>query len=721
MMPMQNMLGIAGGMMLAAGLALGLAGCASAPHPNLSSSTMSTLDIATLQAQAARFNLRITLPEFETTPEAVQQAVQKTIAEANARLDAIGRLDRTQLSFANTFRALDDTLYQASLTANRIGLLKETHPNAALREACAEAEKTMQEWWVGLDYREDVYATLKAFADTQPQLDGEDAKLMAETLRDYRRAGLALPREQRDEVERLRKELARLMTDFQSNITKAKAPVRFTRAELDGVPELLLQQPGVKTGEDKYTLMANVTFQYQMVMENCRVEATRRKLTQIRYNLAREENVPLLRQILELRDTIAKKLGYATWADYQIEPKMAKNAATARNFLEQLKSGLQPKFEAELKAFQEMKARDTGNPNARVEIWDTAYYMNQLKKERHAVDAEKLRDYFPYQRVLEGMFAIYQKMFALRIAEVVPPARWVDDVKLYAVTDAATGEPLGLLYLDMFPREGKYNHFAHFSLIEGKRLPDGTYQRPVSALICNFPPPSPDRPSLLSHSDVETLFHEFGHAMHCLLTRANHARFSGTSVPRDFVEAPSQMLENWVWDKAVLDTFAGHYQDPSRKIPQEILAKLKEAKRATIATYYRRQLTFGLLDLKLHMDIRAGGGQDPVEMANAVFREVFLPAPEGTAFVAYFGHLMGYDAAYYGYAWADAIAADMATLFENSPQRYFDTQLGRKLRDEIYAPGDSRDVNISIERFLGRPRSLAPFLKELGLETSSTN
>lgn len=719
MMPMQTLLGMAGGMCLAAGCALSLTGCAASSRPAAPPPmTMSTLDLTALQAQAARFQSRLTLPEFETTPEAVQQAVQRTIAEANAQLDAIGRRDRQQLTFANTFRALDDTLYFASHTANRVSLLKETHPNAALREACAEAEKTLQEWWVGLDYREDVYASLKAFADTQPPLTGEDAKLLAETLRDYRRAGLALPREQRAEVERLRKELARLMTDFQSNITKARAPVKFSRAELEGVPELLLQQPGVKTGADEFTLLANVTFQYQMVMENCRVEATRQKLTRIRYNLAREANVPLLRQILELRDTIAKKLGYATWADYQIEPKMAKNAATARAFLEQLKTGLQPKFEAELKAFQALKARDTANPNARIELWDTAYYMNQLKKERHAVDAEKLRDYFPYQQVLHGMFAIYQDMFGLRIAEVAPPAKWVDDLKLYAVTDAATGEPLGLLYLDMFPREGKYNHFAHFSLIEGKRLPDGTYQRPVSALICNFPPPSPDKPSLLSHSDVETLFHEFGHAMHCLLTRANHARFSGTSVPRDFVEAPSQMLENWVWDKAVLDTFAAHYQDPARKIPQDILAQLKEAKRATIATYYRRQLTFGLLDLKLHTDIRAGAGQDPVPMANEVFREVFLPVPEDTAFVAYFGHLMGYDAAYYGYAWADAIAADMATLFEHSPQRYFDKQLGRKLRDEIYAPGDSRDVNISIERFLGRPRSLAPFLKELGLEVS---
>lgn len=703
--------------LLGTALVVLLAGCATDKQLSQNQSAMpeSTLALADFQKTAAQHQSRLSLPELETTPAAVAQAVTNAIAQANASLDTLGKLDKAKLTFANTFRAVDDTLYQANLTANRIGLMKETHKELAMRDACTEAEKVFQDWAVGLDYREDVFATLKAFSDSNPALQGEDAKLMAETMRDYRRAGLALPKEKRDEVERLRKELARLTTDFQSNVTKAKAPVKFTKAELERVPEMLLSQPGVKTGDDEYTIMANVTFQYQMVAENAKREETRRRLLVVRYQLARETNVALLKQILELRDTIAKKLGYATWADYQIEPKMAKTAATARDFLEKLSTGLQPKFEAEMKEFQVMKARDTGNPNTRIELWDTGYYMNQLKKEKYTVDAEKLRDFFPYQRVLDGMFAIYQQIFGIKIQQVEAPYKWVDDLMLFAVSDAKTGEPMGLLYLDMFPREGKYNHFAHFGLIEGKRLADGTYQRPTSALICNFPPPSPDRPSLLSHSDVETLFHEFGHAMHCLLTRANHARFSGTSVPRDFVEAPSQMLENWVWDKAVLDTFAGHYKNPAEKIPAEILAKLKEAKLATIATFYRRQFTFGLMDLKLHMDIKAGGDQDPVKIGNGVFRDVLLPVPEDTAFVAYFGHLMGYDASYYGYAWADAISADMATKFEQAPKKYFDTDMGRKLRDEIYAPGDSRDVNISIEKFLGRPRSQQPFLKELGL------
>jgi thimet oligopeptidase len=233
------------------------------------------------------------------------------------------------------------------------------------------------------------------------------------------------------------------------------------------------------------------------------------------------------------------------------------------------------------------------------------------------------------------------------------------------------------------------------------------------ALVCNFPPPEPGKPSLLSHDNVETLFHEFGHALHSILTRARFSSFSGTSVPRDFVEAPSQMLENWVWDKTVLDGFAADYRDPSQKIPAEILEKMEEARLATIATFYRRQLSFGLLDLALHIDFEEG--DDCVKISNDIIADTFYPEPEDTAFVAYFGHLTGYDAGYYGYAWADAISADMATVFENAPDRYFDQDAGLRLREEIYAPGDSRDVNISIREFLGRERSIEPFLKEIGI------
>lgn len=671
-------------------------------------------ELSQFEARAAKFKSVIQLPLFETATNQIQTSLQQIIASGNSALDSLAATDLHKVTFQNTAGALDDIAYRIGLTANRFSVIKETSQDAAMRDAATEAVKQLEEWVVGLDYREDVYKVLKAYADRQPKLKAEDAKLLFETMRDYRRAGLELPKTQRDEIERMRKELSSLTIDFESNVTKAEKPVKFTKAELEGVSDSLLEQ--MKTGEDEYTVMANITVQYVNVMENAKREQTRKRLLIEHDNLARKENIPLLEKILPLRDDIAKKLGYKTWADYQTEVKMVKNAATAIDFLERLKTGLQPKFDAELAAFRQIKARETGDSNAQIYIWDWRYFSNQLKKEKYTVDAEQLRVYFPYQRVLEGMFNIYQTIFGLKFQRVEAPYKWVSDLQLYAVSDSKTDEPLGLFYLDMFPREGKYNHFAQFGLIEGKQLADGKYQRPVCALICNFPAPTKDKPSLLAHSDVETLFHEFGHAMHTILTRAKYGRFSGTSVPRDFVEAPSQMLENWVWDKRVLDSFAADYRDPSKKIPAEILAKLKESRLATEGTRYRRQLSFGLTDLELHTEIHDNNAAEALPLSNKVLSEVFLPLAPDTAFVAYFGHLMGYDAGYYGYAWADAIAADMATVFEHAPNGYFDETAGRRLRTEVYEPGDSRDVNISIEKFLGRKRSLNPFLKKIGIE-----
>jgi len=674
------------------------------------------LTLAHFQKTAAKFNSIVTVPTFETTTNEVAATVAQTIGDGNAALDRIGRLTAAEATFTNTFIALDDVNFHIGLASDRLGLIEQTSTNADVRDAATTAIKQLSEWAVGIDYRDDVYQALKRFAATRPALAGEDKKLFDDTLRDYRRAGLDLPLDQRNMVEKLRQELTGFETDFEDNVTKAHAELKFTKAELAGVPDAFLSQQGIQTGTNEYTLKANITFHYIMVEDNAKLEATRRRMMTAQCNLARAENIPLLQKILVDRDELARRLGYASYADYATETRMVKNAATAINFLEQLKTGLQPKYDLELKEFRDLKIAETGDTNAVINAWDWRYYANQLKKTKYNVDAEQLRVYFPYQHVLDGMFKIYQHIFGLKFARVEPPYKWIGDLQLYTVSDARTGEPMGLFYLDMFPRDGKYNHFAEFGIIEGKLRPDGKYQRPVCCLVCNFPPPQPDKPSLLSHDEVETIFHEFGHAMHTILTRAKYSRFAGTSVPQDFVEAPSQMLENWPWDKKVLDSFAADYRNPKQKIPAAILAQLKTARFSTYATYYRRQLSFGLMDLALHTQIHATNATEMLPLANRVLSDVSFPVPPDTAFVAYFGHIIGYGAGYYGYAWADAIAADMATAFEQSPDGFFDQTAGIRMRNEIYAVGDSRDINVSIEKFLGRPRSLDPFLKRIGVK-----
>lgn len=673
--------------------------------------------LADFQPAAAKANEILTIPDWPQTPIAVQANINDALAKANAALDAIGKQDLSKVTFESTLDALDNIQNEATIAVNKTVIIQQTNQQADMRAAAEKAIKVFQDWAVGVDYRKDVYKAVKAYADTKPQLSGEKKRLLDFTMRDYRRAGLTLPAEKQAEVEKLRKELASLETDFETNIISTKVPVTFTKAELEGVPESLLNSPGIKTGDNSYTLLANVTFQYETLEDTAKNEETRKRFNEVRFNLARDKNIPVLNNILAHRNRIALLLGYKSWDDFQIEIKMAKTGAAAKTFINDLVAGIQPKFDSEVGELRKLKIAETKDPNAQINIWDWRYFANELKKQKYTVDTEALRVYFPFQQSLEGMFKIYQSIFGLKFTRIEAPQKWVKDLQLYLVADSASGRPLGMFYLDMFPREGKFNHFAEFEIIPGKLLPNGKYQRPTVALLCNFPPPSKDKPSLLTHEDVETLFHEFGHALHAIVTTAKFERFSGTNVPADFVEAPSQMLQRWVWDKKVLDTFAADYRDPSKKIPAETIAKMKEAKLATIALWYRRQFAFAEVDLALHDVHPEGQPYDCVATSNPILQKVFLPIDPKTAFVAYFGHLVGYDGGYYGYAWADAIAADMATVFEKAPDGFLDKKAGMKLRNEIYAPGGSRDIDVSIHNFLGRDRSIQPFLKSIGIKT----
>ncbi|HVU34997.1 MAG TPA: M3 family metallopeptidase [Opitutaceae bacterium] len=671
--------------------------------------------LESVQATAAKYHAEIRVPAFETTPDQIAASQKAAIAMGDAALDRIARQDPAKATFASTFVALDNATADVALVTSRIDFVNNTNPSPAMRAAAATAEKALNQWAVGVQYREDVYRAIKAFAATNPSLTGEDKRLFDYTLRDYRRAGLDLPPAKRAEVEALRKELTAGETDFLSNINNTKVPMTFTKAELAGVSDDFLSS--VKSGDDAYTILVNVTPQRMKVEENCSVADTRKKVTIAEYNLAKAVNLPLLNRLVTLRNQIALKLGYASWDDYQTEVKMAKNGATATKFIEDLVRGIQPKFDAEMAELQKLKAAETHDPNAKIELWDWRYYQNQLIKQRYTIDTDALRVYFPYQRTLEGMFAIYQSLFGLKFQQIQAPYTWADGVTLWEVSDAKSGEPMGLFYLDMFPRDGKFNHFAEFGVQPGWIQPNGVFLRPTVALLCNFTPATKDKPSLLDHEEVQTMFHEFGHCMHAILTQAHYARFSGTNVPGDFVEAPSQMLENWTFDKSVLDTFAADYRDPSKKVPAAILDRMKQVRLATIGVFYRRQFAIGLMDLALHGPHAPGEVIDAQAIANPIISRVFLPVPADSAWPAYIGHMAeGYDAGYYGYAWADSIAADMASVFEKSPHGYLDRDTGMRLRREIYSRGDSRPVSVSIEKFLGRKESDAAFLKKLGIE-----
>ena len=669
------------------------------------------------QPAARKANVVFDLPVWEKTPAQLQATMETAISVADQRLNAIVALKPEQRTFANTITALDKAYLPVMTAAERIDVIQETSPSKEMREIAAAATRRLETWFVDTSFRRDLYKAVKDFADTHPEVSGEDAMYLKTVLRDYRRNGMDLPKEKRDRLQLLKNRLNELQLQFKRNISDAKPIVEFTREELEGVSEDFLSNEKVLGKDGKYRINANVTWQVQEVMRNAKREETRKRLSIARTSRVLKENAPLFTRILKTRAEIATLLGYKNWADYRIEIKMAKNGQTAWDFLQKLKTGLEPKFEQELATLAQLKAKDTGDPEARIHYWDIGYYKNQLTKTRYQVDKDKLKVYFELEHTLNGMFSIFEEIFNIRIEPVEAPYKWVDDLRLYAISDAGSGTPLGLLYMDMFPREGKYNHFAQFGITPAARLPNGKYQRPVAALVCNFPPPANGKPSLLSYDDVETLFHEFGHALHTVLTQAEYMEFSGTSVPRDFVEAPSQMLENWVRDKKVLDRFAVDYRDGKSKIPADILNKLEEVRLATVGTYYRGQLAYGLLDLTIHMTTDPKVFENVVDVTNKVIGEVYLPVPEGSGLVASFGHLGGgYDAGYYGYAWADTIAADMASVFRKAPGGLMDKPTGMRLRKEVYAAGGSREIEDSIRAFLQRERSLEPFFEFIGLK-----
>ncbi len=671
-------------------------------------------DLEAFMASAKKNGAVFQLPKFETTPAEVQERVTMTLQMAQEALDLIAAQDPTTVSFSGSFAAMDDAIYPVMTVLNRMWLMKETQPDATMREACGAAVQEMESWMVGVSFREDLYALCAGFDErfrdgSTHRLAGEHLKLYEDTMRDYRRAGFALDSATRAEVEVLLNKRNELSTVFDTNITNAARVVVFSEEDLEGVPSSFLDSARNSAGA--YDVRAHVTPDYIAVMGNAVRESTRETLMRARYTLAMEENGPVLDELVATRAQIADLLGYDSWADYQIEPKMAGDGATALAFVEDLIAGLEPKFQQELAVLTAIKRESSGNPEAVINQWDFRWAQNQLMKAEYGVDSDALRAYFPLDRVLDGMFASYQRIFNLEFRQVEPPQKWVDDLRLYTVSDARTGKPMGAFYLDLYPRTGKYNHFAQFDIIGGKKRAGGRYQRPVVALVCNFTPGLGDEPALMNHGEVETIFHEFGHAMHSILTRAEYAQFAGANVARDFVEAPSQMFEAWAWDPEVLATFAARWDDPNDRLPMATVAAMKEAELATVAVSYRRQMGLALSDLRLHVGTE-GSAQEVINAANS---EATFPLPDDTHFGAYWGHLTGYDAGYYGYGWADSIAADMATVFESAPQRFFDVEAGMRLRNEIYAVGSTRPVAESVRAFLGRDPQPDAFLNTLGI------
>ncbi|MCB0309528.1 MAG: Zn-dependent oligopeptidase, partial [Bdellovibrionales bacterium] len=443
----------------------------------------------------------------------------------------------------------------------------------------------------------------------------------------------------------------------------------------------------------------------------------RKKLYEKYSQRAGPENVKRLEKAIVIRAKIAKLLGYKNHASYVLEERMAKTPEKVKTFLDELKARLEPLRVAELKTMSEYKKKDSPSDPTIYE-WDWRFYNNQILKKEFQVNPDLVRAYFPLEHVTKEMFEIYQTLLGVEFREVKKPMVWHKDVKMYEVRNRGSKKPRAYFYMDLFPRDGKYTHAGAFPLRQGRYdFKEESYIEPIAAIVANFSAPAKNRPSLLSHDELATYFHEFGHIMHQVLTESKYGWFSGTNTERDFVEAPSQMLENWIWNPQMLKKISSHFET-RKPLPDEVIMKLIEARNLNVALKNCRQLMFGLFDLTIHTTVKK---VNTTSLWQKIKKEVMgIPSGTGSIRQAAFGHIMGgYDAAYYGYLWSEVFAADMFAQFES--QGLLNGKIGQKYRETILAPGGSQDAEVMLSTFLGREPSTASFFKQLGLTVSNKN
>jgi len=653
---------------------------------------------------------------FDRAPEEIAAHCAQVKARAQMRLEGIASRSAASRTFADTPAALDDALWTARDETASDRFLRYASTSTAVRDAASDCQSLIKKLLIDTYARPDLYRGLTDYAARKPAPAGEDARLLEKELLDFKRSGAALPADKRKKLAFDRRWIADLEADFVKNVEDDKSFVLLSSAELAGLPDDWTARLPRQGAQYELELRPSL---FGLFMSQARDEAARRRVETAFANRAVVPNLPLLVRLLDLRRDAARLLGYPSHAAYVLEDRMAKDPATVERFLSDLARRLRPAAKAELAELVRLKDAELGKASDHVvRAWDFRYYDARRLAES-AVDEDEVREYFPLETVVAGMLRVYEKLLGVRfkrIADPAPEALWAPDVELYEVDDAGTGRTLAYFYLDLFSREGKYPGSQSEDVIDGRRLSDGSYEKPVAVLMTNLPKPQPGRPTLLRHGrlgDLETLFHEFGHVMHMTLTKAQYGRFSGTNVAADFVEAPSQMMENWTWDPATLAALSGRYDEPEKKLPEDLLQRLIASRRVDAALKTLQQVAVSEIDLAYHGEGRV---KDPTKVWRRVHDKLSLiPFTPGTHPEAAFDHLQdGYDAAYYGYLWSQVYADDMFSRFQASG--LLDPIMGLRLRTEILERGASRDEAASLRSFLGREPSDAAFLKTLSGE-----
>jgi oligopeptidase A len=667
------------------------------------------------------------------TPEQIGPAIEAALSGAQSAIDSIAQRDLAALTYANTFLALEQATEELNYAWGKVTHLQSVDDSPALRDAHNALLPAVSAFSARIALNPALWLRLKTFAATPAAaaLTGIHRRFVDETVEEFRQAGADLPEAQRARLETLQTELAEVTQKYGENVldaTNAWELVVTDASRLRGLPEHAIatakrsaEAKGLGTPEAPAWRFTLHQPSQEPVMTYADDEILRREVWTAATAVgaqAPHDNAALVQKIIALRDEKARLLGKTHFADLVLARRMAGSGDQALAFIADMHRRAGAAFVRECAELEEFKARQTGAPRAVLKAWEVGYWSEKLRQERYDFDDEVLRPYLPMDRVIAGLFDLAGRVFGLRITE--RPAGsvevWHPEVKFYDLHDAA-GRHLGSFYADWYPREPKRGGAWMGYLVTGGPQPDGS-RAPHLGYICgNLTPPAEGKPALLAHDELETIFHEFGHLLHHLLGEVEIKSLNGVNVAWDFVELPSQIMENWCWQRESLDLFARHHETGA-PIPAEIFQKMTAAKNFRSACATIRQVQFARMDLLLHMRAPEFATGDIEAQARALVADCMIPTePAGRTIVKRFGHLfsdpVGYAAGYYSYKWAEVLDADAFTRFQR--EGVFNAQVGAEFVAHILSQGNSAEPAELYRRFMGRDPDLAALLVRNGL------
>jgi oligopeptidase A len=680
-------------------------------------------------------------PEFEVrwsehTVEQILPAIRYALVEAQAAIDAITQVAIRDVTYENTFTALERSSEKLNLAWGKVTHLQSVADAPDLREAHNAVLPEVSSFSARIPLNPELWVRLRAFAESESgkAMTGIHRRLIDETVAEFKEAGADLPEEKRTRLEAIQSELAQITQKYSEHVLDAtngwEVVVR-DEARLAGIPQHArnsakrnAESKGLSSPENpgwRFTLHQP---SQEPVMVYAEDEALRREMwdaaTQIGSTEA-HDNRPLVPRILALRQEESTLLGYRHFADKILKRRMAGSGKRALGFVNDLQTKANQAFVAECDELEQFKARKTGGDVGPLKAWEVSYWSEKLRLELYDFDEEILRPYFPMNRVISGLFDLAGRVFGLKITdhEVGTVEVWHEEVKFYEVRDRRDRH-VGSFYADWHPRESKQGGAWMGYLITGGPQPDGSRDPHLGYILGNMTPPADGKPALLTHREVETIFHEFGHLLHHLMGEVEIKSLNGVNVAWDFVELPSQIMENWCWERESLDLLARHHES-GESIPEDIFTKMTAAKNFRSACATIRQIQFGKMDLLMHTrtdEFLADGGAELESRVKAAVADTLIPTEPSARLMLYrFGHLFsdptGYAAGYYSYKWAEVLDADAFGRFKE--EGIFNAQTGADFVEHILSKGNSADPAELYRAFRGRDPELNALLTRAGL------